>query len=210
MTLCMNPVLELWQPFETVAIFIPKWGNWSSKKYSHLDNLWQNQNANLEQPQSETFTDLLCWKVSSTCSDKSYGIHSDSLFVFKMEIPTGKPQPLPRPGEVCFLWRQLQKEKRAVSFWFLITIAFGFSGSWQDAGMPEGQKWRHVKSLRWSNKWPKELRMQGTPSSRIMVLNWEWLCPLGNIVAMSRDTSELSQRGRGCYWHLVGWSQRYC
>lgn len=55
-----------------------------------------------------------------------------------MEIPTGKPQPPPSPGGVCFLWRQLQKEKQAILFWFLMMIAFGFSGSWQDAGMPEG------------------------------------------------------------------------
>lgn len=184
------------------------------------------QTQTWSQPWLATFTDLLLWKGSSTCSNKSYRITWDLIVpVLKMEIPTRKPQPPPSLGGVCFLWRQLQKEKWAILFWFLMMIAFGFSGSWQVQLVPgkcgpcsqqapktfqrhklqgcwhvRGSETKGCKAFQVRyHLWLKEPRLGRTQNSRIVVLNWGWgwFCSLGDILAMSRDTFELSQLGVG-------------
>lgn len=76
------------------------------------------------QPQSEAFTDLLLCKLSSICSDESYGMNSGLIIpVLNTETPARKPWPPTSPGGICLFWRLVQKKNGQ--------FYFGFSESWQ-------------------------------------------------------------------------------
>lgn len=74
--------------------------------------------------------------------------------------------------------------------------------------MPEGTETKGCEASQVRHPlWPKEPRMVRTPNSRTVVLHWGRFCPLGDILALSRDTFKLSQLG-ACYWHLVSTGQK--
>lgn len=80
--------------------------------------------------------------------------------------------------------------------------------SHRGAGMPEGTETKGCEASQVRHPlWPKEPRIVRTPNSRTVVLHWGRFCPLGDILATSRDTFKLSQLG-ACYWHRVSTGQK--
>lgn len=149
-------------------------------------------------------------KLALPVRTKAMGSTQTHYSFSKWRFQPGSPSTPPGLVESAFCGDSFRKKNGQFHFGFSSGLLLGS----QDPGRTLACQ-RDGNGSMWSlsGEATSDQRSSGcraTSSSRTMVLNWEWLCPLGNILAMSRDTFELSQRGRGCYWHLVGWSQRCC